>query len=94
MSTPHVLRMGRISYLNVLPVYHPLEAGILPHDFELVSGPPALLNDMMSRGELHVSSCSCFEYARRPRALLSGGGSLHRLARPGHERAAALAPAC
>ena len=65
MSDP-VLRMGRISYLNVLPIYHPLEAGILPHDFELVAGPPALLNDMMSRGELHVSSCSCFEYARRP----------------------------
>lgn len=61
-----VLRMGRISYLNVLPIYHPLEAGILPHDYELVSGPPALLNDMMARGELHVSSCSCFEYARRP----------------------------
>ena len=61
-----VLRMGRISYLNVLPIYHPLEAGILPHDYELVSGPPALLNDMMGRGELHVSSCSCFEYARRP----------------------------
>ena len=61
-----VLRMGRISYLNVLPIYHPLEAGILPHDFELVAGPPALLNDLLSRGELHVSSCSCFEYARRP----------------------------
>ena len=58
--------MGRISYLNVLPIYYPLEAGILPCDFELVSGPPALLNDMMSRGELQVSSCSCFEYARRP----------------------------
>lgn len=37
-----VLRMGRIGYLNVLPIYHPLEAGILPHDYELVSGPPAL----------------------------------------------------
>ena len=61
-----VLRMGRISYLNVLPIYHPLEAGILPHDYELVSGPPALLNDMMARGALQVSSCSCFEYARRP----------------------------
>lgn len=60
------LRMGRISYLNVLPIYHPLEAGIFPHDYELVSGPPALLNDMMHRGELHVSSCSCFEYARSP----------------------------
>jgi chorismate dehydratase len=60
------LRMGRIGYLNVLPIYHPLEAGILPHDYELVSGPPALLNMMMARGELHVSSCSCFEYACRP----------------------------
>lgn len=60
------LRMGRISYLNVLPIYHPLEAGILPHDYELVSGPPALLNDMMARGLLQISSCSCFEYASRP----------------------------
>lgn len=60
------LRMGRISFLNVLPIYHPLEAGIIPHDYELVSGPPALLNNMMSEGALHVSSCSCFEYARRP----------------------------
>ena len=45
-KTPPVLRMGRIGYLNVLPIYHPLEAGILPHDYELVSGPPALLNTM------------------------------------------------
>ena len=65
-KTPPVLRMGRIGYLNVLPIYHPLEAGILPHDYELVSGPPALLNTMMACGELHVSSCSCFEYASRP----------------------------
>ncbi|RRD70538.1 MULTISPECIES: menaquinone biosynthetic enzyme MqnA/MqnD family protein [unclassified Desulfovibrio] len=66
MASPLPLRMGRIGYLNVLPIYHALEAGILPHDFELVSGPPALLNEMMARGELHVSSCSCFEYATRP----------------------------
>ncbi|MBO4300609.1 MAG: menaquinone biosynthesis protein [Desulfovibrio sp.] len=64
--SPVPLRMGRISYLNVLPIYHPLEAGILPHNYELISGPPALLNTMMSRGELQVSSCSCFEYACRP----------------------------
>jgi chorismate dehydratase len=61
-----VLRMGRIGYLTGLPIYPPLEAGLLPHDYELVSGPPALLNTMMARGELHVSSCSCFEYACRP----------------------------
>lgn len=60
------LRMGRISFLNVLPIYHALEAGILPHDYEIVSAPPAILNDMMAAGQLHVSSCSCFEYARHP----------------------------
>ena len=31
-KTPPVLRMGRIGYLNVLPIYHPLEAGILSND--------------------------------------------------------------
>lgn len=61
-----ILRMGRISYLNVLPIYHPIEAGILPCDYELVAGPPALLNDMMAAGLLQVSSCSCFEYGCRP----------------------------
>lgn len=60
------LRMGRISFLNVLPIYHALEAGIIEHDYEIVSGPPALLNNMMSKGELQVSSCSCFEYAKNP----------------------------
>lgn len=60
------LRMGRISFLNVLPIYHPLEAGVLPHDFELVAAPPAILNDMMAQGALHVSSCSCIEYGRHP----------------------------
>jgi chorismate dehydratase len=63
-------RLGRIGYLNVLPIYHPLEAGIIPHDFEIVSGPPALLNAMMERGELHLSSGSCIEYARRPKRYL------------------------
>lgn len=60
------LRMGRINFLNVLPIYHPLEAGILAHDFELVAGTPAFLNDMMAAGELQVSSCSCIEYGRHP----------------------------
>jgi chorismate dehydratase len=63
-------RLGRIGYLNVLPIYHPLETGVIPHDFELVSGPPAVLNAMMERGELHASSGSCIEYARRPERYL------------------------
>lgn len=60
------LRMGRIGYLNVLPIYHPLESGIITHEFDIVSGPPAVLNAMMARGELHVSATSSIEYGRRP----------------------------
>ncbi len=60
------LRMGRIGYLNVLPIYYPLESGRIAHEFELVSAPPAVLNTMMAREELHISSISCFEYACHP----------------------------
>ena len=56
--------MGRIGYLNVLPIYHSLERGIVPNDFQFRYGPPAALNDMMHRGELDLSSCSSMEYAR------------------------------
>jgi chorismate dehydratase len=58
--------MGRIEYLNVLPVYHPLETGRVPHGYELVYGPPSALNAMMRNGELAVASVSSIEYARRP----------------------------
>lgn len=70
MNDKELLRMGRINFLNVLPIYHPLEAGIIQHDFELVSGPPAFLNNLMARGELHISSCSCIEYATKPERYL------------------------
>lgn len=66
MKRESPLRMGRISFLNVLPIYYPLEAGIIPHEFELVSGAPAFLNELMASGRLHVSSCSCIEYCRHP----------------------------
>jgi len=58
------LRIGRIRYLNVLPIYYPMESGVMGRDFEIVYGTPAELNDMMARGELHASSASSIEYAR------------------------------
>lgn len=61
---PPALRLGRIGYLNVLPIYYPLETGILPNAFQTVAGPPARLNRLMSRGELDLSSTSSIEYAR------------------------------
>lgn len=59
-------RLGRIAYLNVLPVYHALEAGYVPHTYELVARPPADLNRMMDKGELDASATSSIEYARNP----------------------------
>lgn len=60
------LRLGRIGYLNVLPIYYPLENGLIQGDFEVISGPPAHLNGLLSRGELDISAGSSIEYARRP----------------------------
>ncbi len=60
------IRLGRIGYLNVLPLHYPLETGVMTGDFELVAGPPAVLNQLMDQGRLDLSGCSCIEYARRP----------------------------
>ncbi len=70
--SPAPIRLGRIGYLNVLPLHYPLEQGILKPDtpFELVSGPPAELNVLMDQGRLDLSGCSCIEYARHPEKYL------------------------
>lgn len=67
---PAPIRLGRIGYLNVLPLHYPLEQGILQGDFKLVSGPPASLNLLMDQGQLDISGCSCIEYARHPEKYL------------------------
>lgn len=63
---PPAIRLGRIGYVNVLPVYHPLECGQVPHRFAIQDGPPAELNALMRDGLLDISACSSIEYARRP----------------------------
>jgi len=72
MPTPSTqpIRLGRIGYLNVLPLHYPLETGVLTGDFELVAGSPAELNRLMGQGLLDLSGCSCIEYARHPEKYL------------------------
>lgn len=60
------IRLGRISYLNVLPIYHPIESGAVKGPLSVVSAPPAELNRLARAGELDVSACSSFEYASAP----------------------------
>jgi len=60
------VRLGKIGYLNVLPIYHPLENGLVDGDFDIISGPPSALNKLMDAGELDISAASSIEYARHP----------------------------
>ena len=59
------LRLGRIDFLNVLPVYYPLEAGMVCNPFEIVRGVPSVLNELIAAGSLEMSPVSSIEYARR-----------------------------
>ena len=60
-------RLGRIQYLNVLPIYYALENLFGENGFELVSGTPADLNTALSRGRVDLGSISAMEYGRRCR---------------------------
>lgn len=58
------LRLGHIDYLNTFPVFFGLESGAVPADFDLVKGPPTLLNRLFLAGGLEVTAISSVEYGR------------------------------
>ncbi|AGW14355.1 menaquinone biosynthetic enzyme MqnA/MqnD family protein [Megalodesulfovibrio gigas] len=63
-------RLGRIEYVNVAPIYYPLEAGWMPHGCVMRSGTPAQCNELLRAEEVDVSSISSIEYARAPERYL------------------------
>jgi chorismate dehydratase len=63
-------RVGRIAYLNVLPIYFALEHIFGENGFHLVRGTPAELNALMRRGEVDLGSISAMEYGRAFRDYL------------------------
>ena len=63
---PLKARLGRICYLNVLPIYFALEHVFGENGFHLVRGTPAELNAAMRRGEMDLGSISAMEYGRNP----------------------------
>jgi chorismate dehydratase len=54
-----VIRLGRISYVNMAPVFHRLEVEV-----DEVQGVPTELNERLLAGELDVAPISSIEYAR------------------------------
>ncbi len=64
------IRLGRIAYLNCLPVYYGIEKGIVPLDVDLIPGPPTVLNKMFIDGKLDITPISSIEYARNAGKML------------------------
>jgi len=65
-----VIRCGRISYTNDLPVYAAFDEGAVEFPGTLVSGVPTELNAMLLAGALDVSPISSFFYAQHADALV------------------------
>ena len=73
-----MIRLGRISYVNMAPVFHRLT-----HEVEEVTGVPTELNRMLLDGGLDVAPISSIEYARNasrlrllPRLCVSSEGAV------------------
>lgn len=58
-----MLRIGRIAYANVTPLFYGLTACFPCNDYRIVSGVPAVLNSMLASGEIDVCPSSSFAYA-------------------------------
>lgn len=78
------MRLGRIPYVNCLPVYGGIDRGVESVDAELITGTAAELNDLLAAGELQVSVVSAVEYARNasayhllPNLAISCDGPVH-----------------
>jgi len=68
------IRLGIVDFLNTAPIHEKLKNSSLKHKWDLVVGPPVLLNKKLSEAQLDVSFVSTIEYGRRPELyrILSG----------------------
>ena len=58
------VNLGRIIYMNVVPVYYGLDNDLKPDWLNIVSAPPSILNNMMVKNELDISPVSSVAYAK------------------------------
>ena len=65
-----MLRVGRIPFLNLLPIYRALETGFPLEYVRFVPGHPSELNRKLRAGKLDVSPSSSIEYGKHPERYL------------------------
>ncbi|MDH7577477.1 MAG: menaquinone biosynthesis protein [Bacillota bacterium] len=58
-------RLGRVGYINCLPVFYALEKGFVRIPARIVADHPSRLNDRLAAGELEVTAVSSIAYAHQ-----------------------------
>ncbi len=58
------LRIGKISFLNIFPIFKTLEGDLYCPEYEFVEGFPTELNEMLQKGEIDISPSSSVEYLK------------------------------
>lgn len=60
------LRIGKIPYANLFPIFYTIETGFDCSAYEFVEGVPSQLNRMLREGAIDISPSSSIEYLRNP----------------------------
>lgn len=58
------VKVGKISFANLFPIFYTLEKELDPGLFEFVEGVPSVLNKKIRAGEIDISPSSSIEYLR------------------------------
>jgi len=59
------LRIGKIAYENLFPIFYMLQSEFDSPDYEYIEGVPSELNGRIRKGEIDVSPSSSIEYLRK-----------------------------
>jgi chorismate dehydratase len=66
MTVGPAIRVGRIPFLNLLPIFRALETRLSVEHVRFVSGHPSELNRKLREGTLDISPSSSIEYGKLP----------------------------
>lgn len=71
------LKIGKMSYTNLFPIFYMLQRNADCSDYEFIEGVPSSLNSMIRSGDIDISPSSSIEYLRhRDRYKLIEGHSI------------------
>lgn len=60
-----MLKIGKINYANLFPLYYYLERESDHLEFDFTAGVPSEINNLLRKGEIDIAPCSSIEYLRR-----------------------------